>query len=164
MSKQTPAEQFVLEEFFNYLSVEKGLAPNTLEAYRQDLTAYKHFFEKQKLKDWARVKRQDILKFILQEKNRGLNATSIARRLVAIKLFHRFLVQEHYLKDDVTSVLESPKLWKKLPQFLTSDEMKAILKAPAGKDPVVLRDRAILETLMPLAFGFLKLPSLKSVM
>src|SRR5438552_3898060 len=103
---------FVFKEFFNYILVEKGLAANTVAAYRQDLEAYHQFFEEHKLKDWAKVKREHILQFMTLEKKRGLEASSVSRRLVAIKLFHRFLVKERFIQEDVTSVLESPKLWK----------------------------------------------------
>ncbi|MBN1687812.1 MAG: site-specific tyrosine recombinase XerD [Candidatus Omnitrophica bacterium] len=140
-------EQFLLNEFVNYLSVEKGLSQNTLIAYRQDLEAYLSFLDKRKLKDWRKIKRDHILCFLSDEKKRGLETTSVARRLVAIKLFHRFLVQERHLHDDVTSVLESPQLWKKLPQFLTGPEMEGILKIPNLNDKRGVRDRALLECL-----------------
>lgn len=144
---QPDALSFLFKEFFNYILVEKGLAANTIAAYRQDLEAYNHFFEEQKIKDWAKVKREHILQFLTFEKKRGLEAPSLARRLVAIKLFHRFLVKERFIQEDVTSVLESPKLWKRLPHFLTSPEVSAILKAPAGEGKIEIRDRAILECL-----------------
>ena len=137
----------LFKEFFNYLLVEKGLAVNTLAAYQQDLEAYNYFFEEQKIGDWAKVRREHILQFMTQEKKRGLEASSVSRRLVAIKLFHRFLVKERFIQEDVTSVLESPKLWKRLPHFLTSPEIDAILKAPLGQDKISIRDRAMLECL-----------------
>ncbi len=116
-----------LEEFFNYIGVEKGLAENTLSAYRRDLAYYEAFLSEKKLTDWKKVTREHITQFLMAEKKRGLDAPSIARRLVAIKLIHRFLLKERLLDDDVTSVLESPKLWKKLPEFLTTNEMETIL-------------------------------------
>jgi integrase/recombinase XerD len=139
--------QFLFEEFLNYLSVEKGLAQNTLDAYRQDLFRYSEFLKKEKIADWDKVGRPHILKFLAAEGRRGLESSSIARGLVSVKLFHRYLTKERYVKEDVTSVLESPKLWKKLPQFLTMQEMEAILKVPDIKNPAGIRDRALLECL-----------------
>lgn len=139
--------QFLFEEFLNYLSVEKGLAANTLTAYRQDLVHYGDFLKKEKVTDWSRVNRTHILKFLNAEGKRGLESASIARALVSIKLFHRFLAKERYAKDDVTSVLESPKLWKKLPHYLTLPEMDSILKIPNTKKAAGIRDRALLECL-----------------
>ncbi|HTL47226.1 MAG TPA: site-specific tyrosine recombinase XerD [Verrucomicrobiae bacterium] len=133
-------------EFFDYLSVEKGLAANTLAAYRQDLGAYGQFLHGKKLKAMDKVTRTHILDFLLQEKKRGLQSSSMARRLVAVKLFHRFLVKERFLETDVTSVLESPRLWKKLPNFLSSREIEAMLSLPPAKGRG-LRDRALLECL-----------------
>lgn len=141
------ANRFPLEEFISYVTVEKGLAANSIEAYQQDLRQYREFLARKKIADLARVKRDDIVQFLLREKDRGLQTPSLARRLVAIKLFHRFLVKEGRLREDITSVLESPRLWKKLPEFLTMIEMEKILKAPKPKGAVGIRDRALLELL-----------------
>jgi integrase/recombinase XerD len=139
--------QLLFEEFLNYLSVEKGLAKNTLDAYRRDLAHYEAFLKKEKLPDWDKVSRTHILKFLNAESKRGLESASVARGLVSVKLFHRFLTKECHVKSDITSVLESPKLWKKLPYFLTSPEMESILKMPDAKTPVGIRDLALLECL-----------------
>ncbi|MDP3919867.1 MAG: site-specific tyrosine recombinase XerD [Candidatus Omnitrophota bacterium] len=145
-TKSTAPFQF--SDFLEYLSVEKGLSKNTLEAYGQDLAAYRVYLEATaKIKDFGLIRRNHILGFLGAEKKRGLSGTSLARRLVTVKLFHRFLVRERYVRDDVTSVLESPKLWKKLPQFLTGREMEAILKVPSPYKPNGIRDRALLECL-----------------
>jgi len=138
---------FPLQEFLDYLSVEKGLATNSVEAYRQDLRLYEEFLTRKKVSDLNRVKRDEIVQFLLREKDRGLETSSLARRLVAIKLFHRFLTREGRLREDVTSVLESPKLWKRLPQFLTQAEMERILQTPKPKDEIGIRDKAIFELL-----------------
>jgi integrase/recombinase XerD len=137
----------LLRDFLNYLSVEKGLSRNTLEAYGLDLAAYANYLEGKGLKNWEKVTREHILGFMIEEKKRGQEASSIARRLVAVKMFHRFLVSERHLKEDVTSVLESPKLWKRLPHFLTPKEMESMLGAPDTQKPAGLRDRALLECL-----------------
>lgn len=145
--KPKDKNQFLFEEFLNYLSVEKGLAQNTLDAYRRDLVHYDLFLKKEKVADWSKVTRVHILKFLSAEDKRGLESSSIARGLVSIKLFHRFLAKERYVSNDITSVLESPKLWKKLPYFLTTQEMDAILKMPDTKDATGIRDAALLECL-----------------
>jgi integrase/recombinase XerD len=145
--KPKDKNQFLYEEFLNYLSVEKGLAQNTLDAYRRDLAHYDAFLKKEKVSDWSKVSRTHILKFLNIESGRGLESSSIARGLVSVKLFHRFLTKERYVANDVTSVLESPKLWKKLPQCLTAQEMESILKMPDVKKPGGIRDLALLECL-----------------
>lgn len=145
--KPKSKNEFLFDEFLNFLSVEKGLASNTLNAYRQDLHRYDDFLTKEKITDWNKVSRPQILKFLAAEGRRGLEPSSIARELVSIKLFHRYLTKERYVKEDITSVLESPKLWKKLPQFLTMQEMESILKIPDPKTTAGIRDRALLECL-----------------
>jgi len=127
--------------------VEKGLSANTLEAYAQDLVSYQAFLDRRKMRGFAQVKRPHILQFLLGERKRGLETSSIARRLVAVKLFHRFLLKEHLLEEDITSVLETPKLWKKLPHYLNAPEMELLLKSPDLTDKVGIRDRALLECL-----------------
>ncbi|MCM8775147.1 MAG: site-specific tyrosine recombinase XerD [Candidatus Omnitrophica bacterium] len=150
LSKTLPTkstEPYPFREFFDYLSAEKGLAQNTLWAYRRDLARYWDFLKSRRLTDWSRITRAHILDFLMSEKRQNLNAVTIARRLVSIKLFHRFLVQERFISEDVTDVLESPKLWRKLPQFLTPKEVEAILNVPADPHRSGLRDRALLELL-----------------
>ena len=144
---QAKTDNVLLKQFFEYLSVEKGLSPNTLEAYEQDLIYYQEFLKANSASEWAEVRRDKILQFLIHEKKRGLEASSIARRMVAIKLFHRFLVKEHVIAEDVTSVLDSPRLWKKLPQFLTLPEMEKLLKMPNTRRSSGIRDQAILECL-----------------
>ena len=145
MVQAEAVKDFPFEEFLNYLSVEKGLANNTIEAYRQDLRRYREFLSQRKITALSRVKRDNVIQFLLKEKDRGLEASSLARRLVAVKLFHRFLHKEGRLKEDITSVLESPRLWKKLPEFLTPPEMERVLEAPKPKNRAGFRDRALLE-------------------
>lgn len=137
----------LVRNFLSYLSVEKGLSKNTLVSYGQDLEIYRHFLEQLKLRHWSQIKRDHILQFMIGERKRDCEASTIARRLVAIKLLHRFLVREKFIPEDITNVIESPKLWKKLPKYLTAVEMEAILNAPDLSKETGVRDRAILECL-----------------
>lgn len=151
----------LLEEFLNYLSVEKGLSKNTGYSYRNDLNKYIIYLEKNNIDSIEKVRRQDITNFLLSLKDRGISAVSISRNLVAIKGFHRFLVRENFIKEDVTSVLESPKLWKKLPDALSIDEVSKLLKAPNVRELQGIRDRAILELLYATGMRVSELVSLK---
>ena len=108
-----------IDEFLTYLSVERGLAQNSLLAYESDLRKYEAFLSQKKIHDLNQVTREHITQFLLYEKSRKQKASSIARALVAIKIFHRFLLRDGVIQEDVTSVLDSPKLWKHLPAFLT---------------------------------------------
>lgn len=150
------------KEFLDYLSVERGLAPNTLEAYRQDLGIYQSFLKSRKYADLADVERKEIIDFLFEQKHRGYVASSIARRLVTVKLFHRFLHREGFLRKDVTSVLESPRIWKKLPKFLSLGETVRMIEAPSSRSLEGLRDRAILELLYATGMRVSELVHLKT--
>lgn len=150
-----------VKDFMNYASVEKGLAKNSLLAYETDLKKYVAFLNRKKIKDLSEVDRTHINQFLFYEKERKQEASSIARTLVAIKLLHRFLVKEGHLKEDITSVLDSPKLWKHLPVFLTSREIESILRQPDLKTPIGIRDRAILELLYATGIRVSELVTLK---
>lgn len=140
-------EEYLINAFLEYLTVEKGLSVNTLAAYRQDLESYRSFLGTQKIAGWRDVRREHIQRFLLAQKKKGMESSSVARRLVAVKIFHRFLLRERHLEDDITSVLDSPKPWKKLPHFLSGREVEVLLAAPDRKSPVGIRDRALLECL-----------------
>lgn len=136
----------LVEEFLNYLSVERGLSDNTISAYRADLykyVAYAHDVKKRLHFD--EVERSDITDFMMRQKEQGLASNSISRNLVAIKVLHRFLLREKFIKNDVTSVLDSPKLWKHLPATLSVVEVEEILKRPNVRNWMGLRDKAAIE-------------------
>ncbi len=137
----------LLEEFFNFLSVEKGLSKNTLSSYRNDLNKYISYLENNKIDFIDKVKRSDITNFLMSRKDKGILAVSISRNLVAIKGFHRFLLRENFIGEYVTSVLEAPKLWKRLPDTLNIDEVLKLLKSPNVREKQGIRDRAALELL-----------------
>src|SRR3989338_9022515 len=104
-----------IEEFINYLAVERGLADNTLLAYRRDLNKYSAYLGKNNVNGAKGVKREHITDFMYDQKKNGLSANSICRSLAAIKMFHRFLVRERFLDEDPTHLVETPKIWKKIP-------------------------------------------------
>jgi integrase/recombinase XerD len=134
-----------IEDFINFLAVERGLANNTLLAYRRDLQKYLKFLSGRGVKSAQAVKRSQVTDFIFDQKNRGMAATSIGRALAAIKMFHRFLVREGLAQDDPTVLVETPKLWKRVPDVLSQSEIEAIIKAAAGQSGQAIRDSAILE-------------------
>ena len=147
--------------FLDYLSVERGLAENSILAYSRDLKKYCKFLEKIRITNFDKVMRDHINKFLFSEKDSGIQPPSIARALVSIKILHRFLAREKRIKQDVTSVLSLPKLWKKLPNFLTSQEVEKILRAPNARTDEGSRDRAILELLYGCGIRVSELVSLK---
>ncbi|MDD5269889.1 MAG: site-specific tyrosine recombinase XerD [Candidatus Omnitrophica bacterium] len=154
-------EEFI-REFMDFISVERGLSKNTLESYGRDLSKYVQYLKKGGITDLNKVKRQQIQDFLMSLKDSKLNASSIARNLVAIKVFHRYLTSQRILKEDVTSVIETPKLWKTLPDVLDEKEVEAILDSPNTRLKQGLRDKAMLELMYATGMRVSELVSLKS--
>lgn len=136
-----------IETFLNYLSVERNLAKNTISSYRQDLCAYLNFLNRRGVDALAKTGKNEIINFMLSQKDRGVSSNSIARHLAAIRMFYRFLVRERILKNDPTSLVDSPKLWKKIPETLSIAEIENLISQPDIRQKQGLRDKAILETL-----------------
>lgn len=151
----------LVEEFLNYLSVERGLAVNSISSYRRDLNNYIKYLEKNKISSFSETKRNNITNFMLYLKDKGLNSSSIARALVATKVLYRFLVNEGYLKDDVTSVFTSPKIWRKLPQVLRPEEVEKLLRSPNLRTKLGIRDKAALELMYATGMRVSEIAGLK---
>jgi integrase/recombinase XerD len=139
-------ESFV-NEFITYLSVERGLAKNTLESYGRDLRQYYSYLDIGKIDAVKQVSRATILTYLEQLQSKGRAVSTISRNLAAIKSFYQFLVRERYLDKDPAANLESPKLEKKLPRILTIPEVEELLKQPNSFLPTGMRDKAMLELL-----------------
>ena len=135
--------------FLNYLAVECGLSQNTLEAYRRDLNKFAVFLKKQGVSVLARVKPENIQKFLEVNRNKGGADNSLARYLVSIKMLFRYLMAEKIIKikKDPASLQESPRLWKRLPQALSYQDIEKLLAAPDRTKPLGVRDKAIIEVL-----------------
>ena len=134
--------------FLDYLASECGLAENTVKAYRQDLTAFALFLHDRGCEQDIRAVTPDvILDHMVALKERGIHINSIARALAAIKMFFRFLWTEGEMAEEITSLLDSPRMVRHLPDVMTEEEVTALLAAPDCSTPIGLRDRAILELL-----------------
>lgn len=137
--------QALVDQFIDYVALEKGLSPNTQLAYRADLDKFIRFMERCKLTTLNAVSRKHILDFLMDAKEHELSLNSISRLFVSVKIFFRYLHQEGLLSRNVTEVMESPRLWKVLPATLSLKEVERLLAAPQGDKPQAIRDRALLE-------------------
>jgi integrase/recombinase XerD len=150
----------ILEErFLSYLRVERGLSDNTLSAYTRDLAKLSSFATIRG-KDLISLQPDDLAMFLQDLHKRGLNPKSIARTLVAVRGFFKFLLIDGHLKFDPTANLEAPKSWQSLPRFLTSDEVERLLNAPDVSTVLGLRDKAMLEVLYATGLRVTELVSL----
>ena len=143
---KTPFFTTYLPIYLDYLSVEKGLARNSLTSYGTDLRRFGDWLGDQSIETEA-VKRTDVVRYVQWLRKRGISARSVARALAAIRGLFRFLVAERHVKHDPTENLDNPKLWSTLPKSLQPDEVDALLAAPDRTTPDGLRDAAMLELL-----------------
>ena len=136
-----------LDNFISYGTLERGFSENTMRAYLHDLREFLAFVKQAGRTEPGAVTRDDILGFLEESRQlHGLETTSLARRLVAIKVFFRFLVQTYAVKTNVADALEGPRLWKMLPEFLSMEEVDRFLKVHADSaDPLEQRNQCILE-------------------
>jgi integrase/recombinase XerD len=151
-----------LSLFLSYLDVECGLSKNTLQSYSSDIELFIKCLSREITPH--EISSADIYKFIQSQRAKGFSANTIARRLVAIKMFFRFLIAEGYLKKDPTCLVDKPKVWKRLPDTLSYIQIENILNAcPASEreKPLEIRNRAILELLYATGARVSELASLK---
>lgn len=135
----------IIGEFISYLAVERGLAKNTLSAYTRDLEKYLGYLSERKITDPNQIIREHVTGFMMDLKKHGLSATSICRHLAAVKMFHRFMVRESFSKEDPTTLVDTPKLFKRVPEVLTQKEIEAILEAAQKVRSKEQRDYVIIE-------------------
>jgi integrase/recombinase XerD len=136
-----------LNQFYQHLGVERGLAPLTLSAYARDLQGFWLFVEGRGRSDWSAVTLDDLQVYFAALAARGLSARSRARGLSALRQFFRFLQREEQVESNPVELLDSPRLPQRLPQVLGEADVAALLAAPDPGTPGGLRDLALLEVL-----------------
>ncbi|MGD1146446.1 MAG: site-specific tyrosine recombinase XerD [Thermoanaerobaculaceae bacterium] len=138
--------RLLLPDYLAVLLVERGLAANSVAAYRRDLEAFGRWLAVRGL-DATACDRAHLRRYLTDLRGRGLAARSAARALAALRGLYRYMVERDVTKQDPTLDLESPKLMRSLPHFLSAQEVEALLAAPDLTRTLGLRDRAMLETL-----------------
>jgi len=136
----------VLSEFVDYLRVEKGLASNTVAAYRRDMRKLAKYAETIG-RELAQLGRDDIDGWMSGFADEGLSSRSTGRALHAARAFFRFMTVSRMLDEDPTELLTTPKEFRPLPRYLNHEEVEALLNAPKTDSPRGARDRAMIEIL-----------------
>ncbi|MCD9078336.1 site-specific tyrosine recombinase XerD [Staphylococcus epidermidis] len=137
----------IIEEYLNFIQIEKGLSNNTIGAYRRDLKKYKDYLEDNKISHIDFIDRQIIQECLGHLIDMGQSSKSLARFISTIRSFHQFALREKYAAKDPTVLIETPKYEKKLPDVLEIDEVIALLEAPDLTKNNGYRDRTMLELL-----------------
>jgi len=136
---------FRLEQFRDYLALEAGNSPHTVENYLRDVRRLAEYGEGKGVRGPADVTAAQLREFIYFLKDLGLAPTTIRRQISAIRTYFKFLVGEGIAARDPSERIESPKRWRTLPAVLSVDEIKKLLAAPNTDEPLAIRDRALLE-------------------
>jgi integrase/recombinase XerD len=136
-----------IKAFRNYLQAERGLAQNTTLAYGRDLDRFAGWVAGGGLRDYLRPRISELTLYISFMREEKLAPPSIARHLVALKMFYRFMRLEERVTGNTVDLLSSPALWERIPQVLNPESVEKLLESPLPVDRYYLRDKAILETL-----------------
>lgn len=134
-----------IEDFINFLIVERNLAANTIEAYASDLNKYVEFLISRGVDNFNKVQPTDILGYLTKLHGEKLSSLTIARNLSALRMFHRFLMSENISDSIPTDTISSPKLAMKLPIVLDQFEIEQLIEQPDTTTTLGTRDRALLE-------------------
>jgi integrase/recombinase XerD len=146
MSSNADSTDPAVSRFLDAVWMERGLSPNTLAAYRADLTALSRWLAVRGIA-MMRTSRADLQDFIAWRVHAGARPRSTARQLSSFRRFFRYLVREAVIREDPTAQIAMPKIGRSLPKSLSEEEVEALLSAPVVSDPLGNRDRAMLEVL-----------------
>jgi integrase/recombinase XerD len=144
------SRRFLLERFAEYLELELGSSARTREAYLRDVGLLASWaVERHQVKGAAALEAAHLREWVYSQKDQGRAATTIKRRISALRTWYRFLLAEGVVKADPSEKLESPRGWRRLPDVLTVPEVERLIDAVSLDDEMAFRDRALLE----LAYG-----------
>lgn len=136
-----------ISAFANYLTTERGMAKNTVESYGRDLRRFAFWVAEGGLKSYLKPNVRELSLYLAHLREEKLAPPSVARNLVAVKMFYRFLRLEERVQESAVEVLSSPNLWERIPQVLSPENVTKLLLSPQAQERFYLRDRAMLETL-----------------
>ena len=151
-----------MEAFLANMSAERGLSPNTLEAYRYDLTQFLDSLVVQNIAHVKAITPGHVYGFLAGLRRAGLRPASIARKTISVRLWMQFLCRDGHLTADPTLAVETGKLAQRLPTTLSLPEIERLLTTPPEATPAGLRDRAMLETMYGCGLRVSELVALKS--
>jgi len=134
-----------LQDFLNYLRIERNLAKNTQTAYMDDLKDFWHFLIESNIDDPGKVQHDTLTQYARTLKQKHMAGTSVARHFSSIRAYYKFLVMEGHLETDPTQYLETPKLPASLPKILNVEDIELLLDTIDTSSPLGLRDRALFE-------------------
>ncbi len=133
-----------ISSFLEFIKNDKKLSDNTLQAYRRDILQYKSYLESNKM-NYTKTKNKDMKEYLEHLKDINKRPSTISRNLASIRLFYQYLLKNNKVKSDPTEGIASPKVDKRVPSILTTQEVSLLLDQPKNVDLKGIRDKAMLE-------------------
>jgi len=150
----------MIDEFMNFLAIERGASVNTLEAYSRDLIKYAVFLKDRGIRTVGDINPDDVVSYLGKIQKDGLKASSINRSLAAVRGFHKYLLREKRTGHNPVANIELAKVWMHLPDTLSQDEMERLLAQPGHLTPAAIRDTAMMELMYATGMRVTELISL----
>ena len=154
------SDSVLLDTFFNYMLIERGLSKNTIDSYARDITKFSNFIYHTISKSLTECINKDLILFLAHLQEDGYSSKSIARNVSSIKSFYRFLHNENVIKQNPFIEIKTPRTEKRLPDVLNEDEVMLVLNSPNVNDNIGLRDKALFEVLYATGLRVTELISL----
>lgn len=133
-----------IKNFLEFIKSDKKLSKNTLESYQRDILQYQEYLEEKKI-NYKEVNNENVFGYLDYLKGLDKKASTISRHLASIRLFYQYLLKNKIVKEDPTKGIQSPKIEKKAPSILSSQEVSLLLEQPNGEGLKSIRDKAMLE-------------------
>lgn len=150
-----------IEQFITYLHNVKKTSANTELSYRRDLKKVILFLRSKGLTDLVDIKKEDLEEYVASMKEQHFATATVSRNIASMKAFFHFLCQEKLIEKDISESLKAPKIEKKMPEILTTEEVVRLLEQPSGDSPKEVRDKAMLELLYATGIRVTELITLK---
>lgn len=151
-----------IESFILYLHNVKKTSDNTEMSYRRDLEKVKGFMEQRRIRKIEEVSVADLKEYISYLEEKKFKAATISRNIASMKAFYQFMKREGIVAEDITEEIKAPKIEKKLPEILSTEEVNRLLEQPKGDSPKEIRDKAMMELLYATGIRVTELITLKT--
>lgn len=150
-----------VQDFSQFLLVERGLSNNTIQSYQNDLKKAAEYFTSQNLSSWGDIDRYAVLNLLAHLTNLGQSRTTIGRQVSSLRQFYQYLLRQHRVMNDPMALVTIPKGQRHLPTVLTQDEVRRMLAVPDTSKKMGIRDRAILEVMYATGMRVSELTNLR---
>ena len=151
-----------INSFISYLHNVKKTSNNTEMSYRRDLNKLNKYLEVRNIQEIQKVTREDLCAYILYLEENNFAAATISRNIASIKAFYHFLAKEEIVSEDISDALKAPKIEKKMPEILSTEQVIRLLEQPNGDSPKEIRDKAMLELMYATGIRVTELITLKT--